>query len=93
MSYQQLPAYFDDLVTSGVWIAPLSALVAAFVFGQALAWAYERTYRGLSYSRGSSHTLVLVCIAASILVRAAELRALGSRCGATHPFCPLPRGI
>ena len=26
-------------------------------------------------------------------IRAAELRAPGLRCGATHPFCPLRRGI
>jgi hypothetical protein len=53
---------------SGQWLLPLTALVASFVFGQVLAWTYERTYRGLSYSRGFSHTLVLVCIAAAILV-------------------------
>ncbi len=50
------------------WLHPLSSLAAAFVFGQLLAWTYERTYSGLSYSRGFSHTLVLICIAASILV-------------------------
>jgi hypothetical protein len=50
------------------WLHPLSSLVAAFVFGQVLAWAYERTYSGLSYSRGFSHTLVLICISACILV-------------------------
>ena len=36
------------------------------MFGQLIAWTYERTYQGLSYSRGFSHTLVLVCIAATI---------------------------
>jgi hypothetical protein len=50
------------------WLHPLSSLVGAFVFGQLLAWTYERTYSGLSYSRGFSHTLVLICISASILV-------------------------
>jgi hypothetical protein len=68
MSQEELRIYFGDLLESAVWVVPLSALVAAFVFGQVLAWSYERTYRGLSYSRGFSHTLVLVCIAASILV-------------------------
>ncbi len=53
---------------TGTWLPLISAMVAAFVFGQVLAWTYERTYSGLSYSRGFSHTLVLVCIAASILV-------------------------
>ena len=46
------------------------------VFGQVLAWTYERTYRGLSYSRGFSHTLVLVCISASILVIAMQFSLL-----------------
>jgi hypothetical protein len=60
----------DSLVASGTLALPLTGLVGAFVFGQVVAWTYERTYQGLSYSRGFSHTLVLVCIAASILVLA-----------------------
>lgn len=48
----------------------LRALVGAFLFGQLLAWVYERTYHGLSYSRGFAHTLVLVCLSAAILVLA-----------------------
>jgi hypothetical protein len=55
---------------AGAWLAPVTALVAAFVFGQALAWTYERTYHGLSYSRGFSHALVLSCISAAVLVLA-----------------------
>jgi hypothetical protein len=69
----------EDLLTrshafleSGVWVASLTGLVGAFVFGQVLAWTYERTYRGLSYSRGFSHALVLVTIAAAILVLAMQ---------------------
>jgi len=54
----------------GGWISPITALLAAFVFGQLIAWAYERTYHGLSYSRGFSHALVLVCLSAAILVLA-----------------------
>ncbi len=68
MSANDLLAQLDRLVSGGSWVAPLTTLVAAFVFGQLLAWTYERTYSGLSYSRGFSHTLVLVCISASILV-------------------------
>jgi hypothetical protein len=55
-------------VAGGSWLEPLTAMTAAFVFGQALAWTYEYTYQGLSYSRGFSHTIVLVCLSASILV-------------------------
>lgn len=47
----------------------LRALVSAFVFAQILAWTYEASYRGLSYSRGFGHALVLICIAAAILVQ------------------------
>jgi hypothetical protein len=76
MSYEELQGSFAGLLESGVWVEPLTALVAAFVFGQVLAWIYERTYRGLSYSRGFSHTLVLVCIAASILILAMQYSLL-----------------
>lgn len=55
---------------SGGWLAPLEALVAAFVFGQAIAWTYEFTYRGLSYSRGFGQTIVLIGIGSAILVQA-----------------------
>jgi hypothetical protein len=58
----------EQISAGGSWVTPLTALISAFVFGQVLAWTYERTYSGLSYSRGFSHTLVLVCISASILV-------------------------
>lgn len=68
MNTDELMGQLDRIATGGSWVAPLTALVAAFVFGQLLAWTYERTYSGLSYSRGFSHTLVLVCISASILV-------------------------
>ncbi len=59
---------FGQVLASGVWIAPTKALLASFVFGQALAWVYEVTYRGLSYSRGFGQTVVLTCLAAAILV-------------------------
>ncbi len=58
------------LTATGGWVAPVTSLLAAFVFGQLIAWAYERTYHGLSYSRGFSHALVLVCLSAAILVLA-----------------------
>jgi len=55
-------------LAAGGWVDPLAALVAAFVFGQVLAWTYEFTFNGLSYSRSFSHAVVLVCVSASILV-------------------------
>jgi hypothetical protein len=68
MNFDALREGLDHTIAQGAWIDPLSALLGAFVFGQVLAWTYEKTYRGLSYSRGFSHTLVLVTISASILV-------------------------
>lgn len=76
MSYEELILQGDTLFASGTWVRPLTALVGAFVFGQLLAWTYERTYFGLSYSRGFSHTLVLVCISASILVLSMQFSLL-----------------
>ncbi len=64
--------WLDQFAASGVWLEPFMALCAAFVFGQLLAWAYEFTFHGLSYSRGFSHTVVLVCLSASILVLAMQ---------------------
>ncbi len=68
MTYEFLVSSLDQFIAQGGWVMPVTALLGAFVFGQAIAWSYERTYRGLSYSRGFSHTLVLVTISSSILV-------------------------
>jgi hypothetical protein len=76
VSADELLAQLEQLIAGGSWVAPLTALVSAFVFGQLLAWTYERTYSGLSYSRGFSHTLVLVCISASILVLSMQFSLL-----------------
>ena len=76
MNLDEIRAYADAIIAGRSWVHPLSALLGAFVFGQVLAWTYERTYRGLSYSRGFSHTLVLVCISASILVLAMQFSLL-----------------
>ena len=46
MSYEELRVYFGGLSESGIWVLPLKALVAAFVFGQVLAWTYERASGG-----------------------------------------------
>lgn len=66
----EMSDWLNHWLASGGWVDPLTALVAAFVFGQLLAWTYEFTFQGLSYSRGFSHTIVLVCLSAGILVLA-----------------------
>lgn len=62
----------NQFMAAGGWIEPLTALIAAFVFGQVLGWTYEFTFSGLSYSRSFSHTIVLVCLSAGILVLAMQ---------------------
>lgn len=76
MSYEDVIIHGQQLVSGGSWVRPLTSLIGAFVFGQLLAWTYERTYRGLSYSRGFSHTLVLVTISASLLVLSMQFSLL-----------------
>jgi hypothetical protein len=44
-------------------------ILGAFLCGQLLGWAYEYTFRGLSYSRGFTQTLILAPIAAVVLVQ------------------------
>jgi hypothetical protein len=70
MDLESMGGLAEQLVASEVWVESVIALCAAFVFGQILAWSYEFTFQGLIYSRGFSHTIVLVCMAASILVLA-----------------------
>lgn len=48
--------------------AAVAAMLGAFLFAQVLAWCYERTYRGISYSVGFNHTLILGSVSASLLV-------------------------
>jgi len=44
-----------------------SMLIAAFI-GQAVAWVYQRTHHGLSYSRGFTQSLVLLTMGATLLI-------------------------
>ena len=68
----QLLQQVNHWLAAGGWVDALSALLGAFVFGQVLGWTYEVTFRGLSYSRGFSHAIVLVCLSAAILVLAMQ---------------------
>jgi hypothetical protein len=66
------PEWANQWLAAGGWIDPLTALLATFVFGQLLAWTYEFTFAGMSYSRSFSHAIVLVCLSAAILVQAMQ---------------------
>ncbi len=52
------------------WLGSAKAVLAAFVLGQIVAFVYERTYQGLSYSKRFSETLVLAALCAAVLVLA-----------------------
>ncbi len=73
---EPMPELFDQLAaswstsTSISLVDALRGVLAAFVFGQLLAWTYERTYRGLSYSRDFTQTVVLVALASGVFVMA-----------------------
>lgn len=50
-------------------LAPLLASLFMAVFlGLAIAWVYQRTHQGLSYSRGFTQSLVVITLGASLLV-------------------------
>lgn len=66
-----MPLWFPLALQVDLLSAALG-IVGAFVFGQLVGWTYEMTYRGLSYSRGFTQTLVLAPVAAVILVQSME---------------------
>ena len=71
-----MPEVLDSLIASWsttsqvTFLDAVRLLLAAFVCGQVLAWSYERTYRGLSYSRSFGHTIVLITVASAAFVMA-----------------------
>src|SRR5689334_10528108 len=50
--------------------ALLQAPLAAFVFGQGVAWTYELTFRGASYSRGFNQSILLAALFSTLVVLA-----------------------
>lgn len=66
--------------TPSSWLDAVLSLSGAYVLGQVLAWVYEATYHGLSYSRKFADALTLLsCIACSfaLLTRQSLLAGLG----------------
>jgi hypothetical protein len=61
---------FHDIIVNLTWQGVVTALLGAFVFGQVIAWVYEFTYKGLSYSRNFTQTIVLASLCATIVVLA-----------------------
>lgn len=62
------------------WLDALLSLAGAYVLGQILAWVYEATYQGLSYSRKFADSLTLLgCISCSfaLLTKQSLLAGLG----------------
>jgi len=59
----QLPAHGNG------GVAPLlGSLLLAVFLGLAIAWVYQHTHLGLSYSRGFTQSLVVITLGASLLV-------------------------
>lgn len=60
------------LFTESSASVPLATVMAdqllAFVLGTYIAWLYNRTHRGLSYSRNMVHSLVLLCMIVSLVM-------------------------
>jgi hypothetical protein len=49
---------------------PMYALLLAFVLSTALAFVYQKTFRGLSYSRNYVQAIVLISIIAAMVIQA-----------------------
>lgn len=68
-----LSSALDQLVASGssgadgVTALLASMMIAAFI-GLAVAWVYQRTHHGLSYSRGFTQSLVVLTMGAALLI-------------------------
>jgi hypothetical protein len=52
---------------AGVSALVASLMIAAFI-GLAVAWVYQRTHHGLSYSRGFTQSLVVLTMGATLLI-------------------------
>jgi hypothetical protein len=63
-----------NLLSTGLTNASLEqamlCLLASFVFGTAIAYVYQKTYQGLSYSRSFVQSLILGAIVSTILMLA-----------------------
>ncbi len=59
-----------DLSAHPTLLESVVAILASFVFGQILAWSYERTYRGLSYSTNVTHSIILSSMSAALVILA-----------------------
>lgn len=59
-----------DTIGSVDWRRAGVTLLLAFALGQAVAWAYVATFRGLSYSRSNVQTLALAAIVPCMLMMA-----------------------
>ena len=66
----ELQHIFSTGLTTATLEQALLCLLSAFVFGSAIAFVYQKTYQGLSYSRSFVQSLILGAIVATILMLA-----------------------
>ena len=69
----ELRSAIDSLVAGGAAgsagvLALLASLMIAAFIGLAVAWVYQRTHHGLSYSRGFTQSLVVLTMGATLLI-------------------------
>lgn len=68
---EQLWQLFDNIYQAGTLpslAATLQGLLLAFVLGQLLAWAYQWTHSGLSYSRSFTQMLVVMPVVVALVM-------------------------
>lgn len=71
---EQLQGILSGLVASdgrpadGGPLSVLAVVLMAVFIGQAIAWVYQRTHSGLSYSMGFTQSLVMLTLGAALLV-------------------------
>ncbi len=66
-----LEALTSQSATEAAGLATLSIVVLlSFVLSTVLAWVYQKTFRGLSYSRNYVQAIVLISIISSVIIQA-----------------------
>ena len=58
----------DGRPADGGPLAVLAVVLLAIFVGQAIAWVYQRTHSGLSYSMGFTQSLVMLTLGSALLV-------------------------
>ena len=66
----ELAAIFSPAAGESTWESALLVLLSAFALGHLVAFTYERTFEGMSYSRSFVQSMVLSAVVAATLMLA-----------------------